>query len=306
MRIAPFSFSLQQQLIVPAPRLCQVGDNFPFVSANRQPILIQTKPLVGQGQALHSLFDLRPEALHQLKVALPDSFPQLLDLQTLYRLIQRTHVGLGVNDGNADEDPPLAGTTGSETGFIAFLVHDQRISDFCKPSARRSVIAFSSDTGLARRILHTRSGMATDQVIGNGGNEHQWYPRKSSTSGATVLRHIYPWTAASQRRRVRCLRNRVERSKPAMPGLPYSRRSIPLDVASVSRWPSIYGGEHARSEINGKRWDEKSGVAAGSIIGANKQDLVGSRKKPPLPGLGVTSFKQLGRRLVCDAPHRTG
>jgi hypothetical protein len=32
-----------------------------------------------------------------------------------------------------------------------------------------------------------------------------------------------------------------------------------------------------------------------SKIGARKQDLVGSRKKPPLPGLGVKSFKQLGQ-----------
>lgn len=45
------------------------------------------------------------------------------------------------------------------------------------------------------------------------------------------------------------------------------------------------------------------GLTDCSRIGARKQDLVGSRKKPPLPGLGVKSFKQLGLPLVCDAQH---
>ena len=178
MRIAPFSFSLQQQLIVPAPRLGQVGDDFQFVSANRQPILIETNSFVGQCQVLRRLFDLRPEVLDQLQVALPDPFPQLLDFQTLYGLIQRAHVGLGMNDGNADEDPALAGSYRFGERLHRFLVHDRRISDFCSLSARSSVIVFSSGTGLVRGILHSGWEMATDQVIGNGGNKHQWHPGK--------------------------------------------------------------------------------------------------------------------------------
>ena len=45
------------------------------------------------------------------------------------------------------------------------------------------------------------------------------------------------------------------------------------------------------------------GLTDCSRIGARKQDLVGSRKKPPLPGLGVKSFKQLG--LLLYVTHRT-
>jgi hypothetical protein len=45
------------------------------------------------------------------------------------------------------------------------------------------------------------------------------------------------------------------------------------------------------------------GLTDCSRIGAKKQDLVGSRNKPPLPGLGVKPFKQLG--LLLYVTHNT-
>ena len=71
MIVAPFSLKRRSSRWFRLPALCEFRHNLHLATTNRQPILIKPNPFVGKDQTLNGLFDLVPQFVDEVHVALP-------------------------------------------------------------------------------------------------------------------------------------------------------------------------------------------------------------------------------------------
>ena len=104
----PLGHQAQQELMVPAARLGQFGDDLGLPPAHGQAVLVEAHPVKRQGQGVDGCLDFRPDLVNGRGLAGQSGAARFLQGGPGHRFLERAHIRLGMDDGKVDQRPGIS------------------------------------------------------------------------------------------------------------------------------------------------------------------------------------------------------